>query len=247
VVRRFYFDPASRSGDLVQLSPEQARHAVRVLRLKSGSRLELLDGLGTVYSAVLTVSGEKVAARLDQVVVQAEESGRGPWVAQGLLRGDKMDEVVQKCTELGVSRFSPLVTARCQGRPSPEQGVKKHDRWLRIAREACKQCLRPLPMQIDIPQELAQFLDKAPSWQEEFFPLLFWEEEKNSRLRGLAGLAGERRPLLLLGPEGGLTQGEAAAAADAGFRAVSLGTRILRAETATLAAVAIIQHLSGEI
>ncbi len=246
-MRRFFFDPKSRNGDAVRLSAEQARHAVRVLRLHSGAPLELLDGLGTVYRAVLRLSGDEALATDLTVVERVEEEDGGVWVAQGMLRGEKMAEVVQRCTELGVNRFIPLTTARCQGRLSAEQGLHKLERWRRISREACKQCRRPLPMQLTPPSLLADFLADPLLQGEGVHRLLFWEEETDHRLRERGDLSPSARVVVLLGPEGGLNGEEAAAAVAAGFRPLSLGPRILRAETATLAGVAIVQHLLGEM
>jgi 16S rRNA (uracil1498-N3)-methyltransferase len=244
-MRRFYFAPENRQGDEVALSVEQVRHAVRVLRLKNGARLELLDGLGTVYSAELRVAGERVTARIDGVITRAGDTASTLWVAQGILRGDKMDHVVQKCTELGVTRFSPLESQRCQGRLSAEQGRKKLARWQRIGLEACKQSLRPLPMEIYPPTSLADFLSDPQTINGEPLRLVLWEEEKERHLRHVGGLVAGGKVLLLLGPEGGLSRDEITAARHSGFQTASLGERILRAETATLAAVAIVQYLTG--
>jgi 16S rRNA (uracil1498-N3)-methyltransferase len=244
-MRRFFFDPKSRSGDTVLLSEEESRHIVRVLRLAVGSEIELLDGRGTAYRAVIAAIDRRVAARLGSVVATDLGGGRTVRVVQGILKGEKMDTIVQKCTELGVTRLSPVESSRCQGKADPAQNRKRHERWQRIGLASCKQCLRLQPMQVDGPVPLAGAVEEEAG--SEILRLLFWEEEKAVHLRDIAELAAAPAVTLLLGPEGGFTREEVELARAHGWRTVSLGERILRAETATLAAVAIVQHATGNL
>ncbi len=244
-MRRFFFDPKSRSGDTVLLSEEESRHIVRVLRLQVGHEIELLDGQGTVYRAVIAAIDRRVAACLGAVVVADLGGGKTVRVGQGILKGEKMDTVVQKCTELGVTRLSPFQSSRCQGKADPAQNRKRHERWQRIGLASCKQCLRPQPMQLDGPVPLAEVVVEEGG--PETLRLLFWEEEKSIRLQDLAGLAAAPAVTLLLGPEGGFAREEVELARAHGWLTVSLGERILRAETATLTAVAIVQYLIGNL
>ncbi len=243
-MRRFFFDPKSRSGDTVFLSEEESHHIVRVLRLEVGSEVELLDGRGTVYRAVIIAIDRRVAACLGAVVAADLGGGRMVRVGQGILKGEKMDTVVQKCTELGVTRLSPFQSSRCQGRADPAQNRKRHERWQRIGLASCKQCLRPQPMQLDEPVPLAGLVEEAGP---DTLRLLFWEEEKAVRLQDISELAAAPAVTLLLGPEGGFAREEVELARARGWRTVSLGNRILRAETATLTAVAIIQYSIGNL
>ena len=246
-MRRFYFDPGTRRGDEVLLSEEESRHLVKVLRLTAGENVELLDGLGTIYRAVIAGTGRRVALRLEGVAATAPEGEKFLWVGQGTLKGDKMDTVVQKCTELGVSRFSPFHSSRCQGRLESLQAGKKQERWQRIGLEACKQCLRLRLPRVDGPVPYGELLRDEALSGEGMLRLLFWEEEKELHLRDLPEISGAGAMILLLGPEGGFTRQEVEEARSAGFRTVSLGERILRAETATLAAVAVVQFLTGNL
>lgn len=246
-MRRFYFDPLTRQGEEVVLSEEESHHIVKVLRLSAGERVELLDGQGSVFRAVIVATGRRVTLHLDGLAAAAPEEGKTLWVAQGLLKGDKMDTVVQKCTELGVARFMPFISSRCQGRLDNLQARKKQERWQRIGLEACKQCLRLRLPRIDSPAGFEEFLRSGAAGNESFLKLMFWEEEKEVHLRDLPEISGAGSTILLLGPEGGLTGREVELARDAGFRTVSLGERILRAETATLAAVAVVQFLAGNL
>ena len=246
-MRRFYFDPQTRNGDEVSLSDEESHHIVKVLRLSAGEHVELLDGQGSVYRAVIVGTGRRVALRIEGIAATAPEPDKTLWVGQGILKGDKMDTVVQKCTELGVTRFTPFHSSRCQGRLDPVQARKKQERWQRIGLEACKQCLRLRVPLLDGPVGYGKLLQGEAMGNDQSLRLLFWEEEKELHVRDLPEIGAARSVVLLLGPEGGFTREEVELARTAGFRTVSLGERILRAETATLTAVAIVQFLAGNL
>lgn len=246
-MRRFFFDPASRRGDDVVLSEEESRHVVKVLRLKVGAELELLDGQGAIFNGRITNVGRQVIVRLEHVVDRESAAQRTVWVGQGILKGEKMDMVVQKSTELGVHRLTPLQLGRSQGRLSEMQGRKKLERWQRISLESCKQCRRLLPMQIDEPADYSSFLANEELAAKKNVRLLFWEEEKKLHLRDVSDLKDALSLTLILGPEGGLSREEVEAARSCGFQTVSLGEKILRAETAAVSSVAIVQYLLGNL
>ncbi len=245
-MRRFFFDPSLRSGDTVFLSEEESRHIVKVLRLKTGDAIELLDGLGAMYHALISSVGRQVEVHVEGLVAREAGVGKPLWVWQGILKGEKMDTVVQKCTELGVTGMIPFQSSRCQGKLDPLQARKKHERWQRIGIAACKQCLRLQSIQIDSPVTYSKSI-KTQSDDNTFLRLLFWEEEKTTHLHDIQGIDKASSYALMLGPEGGITQQEVELARQSGWRTVSLGDRILRAETATISAVSIIQYLSGNL
>lgn len=245
-MRRFFFDPHSRSGDKIFLSEEESRHITKVLRLKAGDLIELLDGLGTVYRAVITNAGRQVEAHIESILVKEEGVGTSVWVWQGILKGEKMDTVVQKCTELGVTGMVPFQSSRCQGKLDQMQSRKKHERWQRIGVAACKQSMRLQSIQIDAPVTFSESLTKKGE-DNTTLRLLFWEEEKTIHLHDIADIDKANSLELMLGPEGGLTSDEVEQARLLGWRTVSLGDRILRAETATLSAVSIVQYLAGNL
>lgn len=242
-MRRFFFDPLSRKGDTLFLPEEESHHVAKVLRLPAGSAIELLDGAGTVYRALIVAHGRRVEVRIDGVVARDEGVGKVVWVGQGILKGEKMDTVVQKCTELGVTRFSPFESSRCQGKADLGQSRKRHERWQRIGLAACKQCQRPRLMQMDFPVPLTELLGAGDTP----LRLVFWEEEKAMHLQDIPGLRTEQSVALLLGPEGGFARDEVDLARQLGWSTVSLGERILRAETATLTAVSVVQYLLGNL
>jgi len=196
-----------------------------------------------VYRAIIVAPGRPVEVRIVGVVASDEDPGKTVWVGQGILKGEKLDTVVQKCTELGVTRFSPFMSSRCQGKADPGQNRKKHERWQRIGLAACKQCLRPKLMQIDAPVSLADLLRESDATVR----LLFWEEEKEVHLLDIPDLQKAQSVAVLLGPEGGFSCEEVDLARQLGWSTVSLGKRILRADTATLTAVSIVQFLIGNL
>ncbi|MDR3630306.1 MAG: 16S rRNA (uracil(1498)-N(3))-methyltransferase [Desulfocapsaceae bacterium] len=243
-MRKFFFRPQDRSGDIVSLSEGESHHIRSVLRLHAGRHVELFDGDGGIHRAELIEMGERVRARIVSSAYGDAPLSVPLRVGQGLLKGKTMDVVVQKCTELGVQGLAPLLTSRCQGRPEADRDRKKHQRWLRIVEEACKQCGRARPMELSETEAFRDFI-RSPAAEAAGLKLLFWEEEHEVCLRDLLPLDAAAGVCILLGPEGGFSAEEVAAAREAGWRTVSLGRRILRAETATLAAAAILQHLLG--
>jgi 16S rRNA (uracil1498-N3)-methyltransferase len=239
VVARFFLEVGPRDG-FVHLSASDARHLVTVLRARPGDRFVALFG-GTAYTCALEPDG---GGR-----VLAEEPARGePPVAitlfQGLTKGDKMETVIQHGTEIGISRFVPVVTARSVVRLEERKAAERVARWQRIAREAAEQCRRgavpPVDRVIGWPQAAARAgeLDLA---------LVPWEEGGVPLAEALLTAGKVGRIALYIGPEGGLTGGEVAAAAGAGAKAVTLGPRILRTETAALAAAAAILFAVGDL
>jgi 16S rRNA (uracil1498-N3)-methyltransferase len=246
-MRRFFFDPEMRTGDLVTLSEEESYHIVRVLRLQPEAEIEVMDGQGGVFTARIIELGRTVAVRLLARQEQSDAGRISLWVGQGVLKGKKMDGAIQQCTELGVARLTPFFSSRCQGRLDDQRGRQKSERWNRIVVSACKQCRRARQMQVDEVADYAAMLgmaDRNPG----LLRFIFWEEEEDFRLdRDMLNDTSLEGVCILLGPEGGFSRAEITTARDLGWQTVSLGRRILRAETATVSAVAIVQHLAGNL
>lgn len=237
-MRRFFVDPQSVAPEAAYLSPTESLHIVSVLRLQLGEMVELFDGTGTVYQGTLhKLSRQQVTVRL---LSKWNEEQETPSVVlyQSLLKGKKMDFLVQKTTELGVHAFQPFLSRYCETRGNPE---RQQQRWQRIMLEACKQCRRALPMQIHQPTDFNQL-----KMSEFATKLLLWENENDQSLKP-EQLVHTGPVCLLIGPEGGFHDDEITHARENGFQTVTLGKRILRAETATLAAVTIIQYLLGAL
>jgi 16S rRNA (uracil1498-N3)-methyltransferase len=223
----------------MRLAGEEARYVSTVLRMRLGDELTLVDPAGTLHRARI-VEQERGSVKV-QVV-----GSRGPapvpasrvTLLQGLLKGQKMDLVVQKTTELGVSGIVPLVTARSQVR-----GTRKLERWRRIAREAARQCGRADIPHIDEPLGIEEFFSSAGA------PLhgyVFWEEGGTDMEEESVHSADEDL-YAVVGPEGGLTKAEVHRAEGSGLKRTTLGPLVFRAETAAICTVAILQFLRGRL
>lgn len=218
-----------------------------MLRLQIGSGVELLDGEGGLYSGEIVGMERLVEAVICGSLSEKEDSSGSIVVYQAILKGDKMDTVVQKCTELGVTSMVPFQSSRCQGKLDSVVGGKKHGRWQRIGLAACKQCMRPLPMDIVAPYLSFKEAICSDILSDKTVKILFWEEENHVHLKDIKGIGILDSIAVLLGPEGGLSSEEVELAREYGWVSVSLGKRILRAETATLTAVSIVQYRAGRL
>lgn len=245
-MRRFFFSPQQRHHDIVCLSAEESKHITKVLRLQPGVQIELLDGSNKVYLAEIIAVGQEVQAQITDTLNQTVPTQTNVRIAQGILKGQKMDMVIQKCTELGADLFIPFTSSRCQGTLDEQQTGKKHERWHRIALEACKQCMRPQPMVVIKPVDFKSLIRES-SQSDTRTKILFWEEEHLTHLEDLQSFKNYEGVDMILGPEGGITPEEVALAQEYGWVVVSLGSRILRAETATIAALTLVQYLSGNL
>lgn len=240
--RRFFAPPESFKEDTVLLDPEETHHLVRVLRLGEGARVQVFDGQGRNYAAVLQQVDSRGA--LLKVVEELALWGESPLdltLGIGLAKGEALDAVVRQATEMGVKLIAPFISERSE-QVSPERAARRQRRWQRLAQESLKSCRRSSLPRIALPQDLAGVL-AGP----EEMKIIFWEEERG---RGLQGLLGQSRPgsvRALIGPEGGFSAQEAAQARDAGFQSVSLGPRLLKVPTAALAALALIQYAWGDL
>lgn len=225
----------------------ESRHISKSLRLHVGSQIQLFDGTGVRYLAEIINIGRQVMARILSADEDQQEGKTILHVEQALLKNAKMDFLVEKCTELGVATFTPFISSRCQGKiDDEERGGKRLPRWQRIVESACKQCSRPRPMELKNATPLAGLCSNT-SKEPHTLRLLFWEEEKETSLHDLPPLTDYNQIHLLLGPEGGFSKGEVELASRSGYQSVSLGPRILRAETATVAAIAIVRYLTGDM
>lgn len=243
-LRRFFIDPADIRGETAVLRGAEAHHARRVLRLSSGDGIILFDGTGKRYKARL----EEISASRAAATILEEQMDPSPPVrlqlGQALLKGQKMDFVLQKATELGLDAVWPFSSEH--GIDKTTRDKAKNERWQRIVLEACKQCDRSMPPEIHPGRSLAQLLADPPPCD---LKLIFWEQETEQDLADL--LAAQPKTIgsaiFLVGPEGGFAPREVAAAQEKGFQPVSLGPRLLRAETASLAAIAILQYALGNL
>ena len=232
-------------GQLAALPKDEAKHALRVLRLRPGDAVCALDGAGRRFAAVLErANGECAALRLT-AELPANEAPVRLTVYAGLPKADKLEFIVQKLTELGAAACVPVVMARSVARPDARDGDKRRERLERIAREAAKQCRRALPTAVSAPLDWRRALERMASHDLRIVP---WEDAAGLRLGELrAQCPGAADIGVAVGPEGGISEEEIAALRGAGARVVTLGPRILRAETAAVAAAAVVMALWGDL
>ena len=227
----------------LSLDDERARYVGHTLRLKTGDRFTLFDGSGGEYRVVITrMSKGQLRVRAEQHENPTIESPLPIHLLQGVSRGDRMDTVVQKSTELGVSRLSPVLTRYSVVKFEGERAAKRSHHWRRVAQSACEQCGRNTVPEIDAPATLAEWLDSTDRLPHQKL-LLHSDAAENISTVNLQ----PHDMVILTGPEGGLSRDEIEQAVAAGFKAVSLGPRILRTETAAIAATAILQARFGDI
>ncbi|MGL1932344.1 MAG: 16S rRNA (uracil(1498)-N(3))-methyltransferase [Desulfotalea sp.] len=242
-MRRFYFNSDNLQNNLVELSTDESNHIRKVLRLECGEEVELLDGQGGVYLAQIHSIDQAVTMQIIKELAN-NSTNYSVRIAQGMLKGQKMELLVQKSTELGATTFLPFYGERSQGRLGDNQSIKKQHRWQRIAQEACKQCKRTDKMIVAAP---ASFNDLVQSIDDDSrLRLVFWEEE-DSVVLGNFDFHDHSGVDIILGPEGGINREEIDFARQHGWQTVSLGKRILRAETAGIIALGLVQYLAGNM
>ena len=237
---RFYFPHPLNIGETLALSDSIVRH-LNVLRVRSGEEITLFDGSGTVFRArLLQLEKRSACVEILGAERQDNESPLKITLVQAVSSGERMDFTLQKSVELGVAEIRPVISERCVVRLSGERAEKRVARWQEIVISACEQSGRNVVPQV-LP--LAGYRDALAALPSET-PKLLMSLNRASSLREIAkpsdGL------IFMVGPEGGWTQQEEQQAFDAGFRAVTLGKRVLRTETASLAAVAAMQTLWGD-
>jgi 16S rRNA (uracil1498-N3)-methyltransferase len=245
-MRRFFIDRKEIVDGEVVIAGDLFRHLARVLRMKPGARVSLADGEGGEYMAVITaITEERLHARIEilQATI-ADSADPAITLLQGIPKGERMELILQKGTELGAAGFIPFLSSRTIPRLTGEKATERRRRWERIVMEAARQSRRP---EIPVVAEISPFSGTVRSVHQEV-RLLLWEGEQQRGLREL--LEETPRPssvALLVGPEGGLSPEEATEAVAAGFIPVTLGPRILRTETAGLAVLAILQYVWGDV
>jgi 16S rRNA (uracil1498-N3)-methyltransferase len=241
---RFFVTSTLTLGETCILPEAVVRH-VHVLRLQTGDTITLFNGKGGAYDAELTAIEKKYAsAQLRGYNAEDLETPYRLTLAQGVAGGDKMDWLIEKAVELGVNRVMPLTTARSVVRLQGERAVKRHEHWQALARAACEQCGRNRVPHIEAPTDLRHWLDllaqtTSKSSETDAAPLKWMLSPRGARQFGsLPANAPPSGVILLIGPEGGLSETEEDEARASGFVAVGLGPRILRTETAGIAMLA---------
>jgi 16S rRNA (uracil1498-N3)-methyltransferase len=245
---RFFLDePVTPGQSMISLPQELSRQITRVLRMRTGDRIVIFDGSGLEWPATIESTGkDRVSVELSEGIDPRSEPKLTVTVCQALVPSDRMDYVVQKCTELGASRIIPILTQRVQSKDAAPS-EKRIERWQRIAREAAELAGRTRVPEVSgqksLDEALRTLLPEGPV-------LMLWEEEHGKSLRVAVRESLSSNPghvTLLIGPVGGLSEAEAIAARDAGAVVVGAGVRILRAETAPVVALAALMYEAGEL
>ncbi len=240
---RFFIAGTHAPGDVVPLAPDDARKLTVVLRRTSGAALEVVDSSGRTFAASL-VTGDPARAALEREIGAPAALALRITLAQGIPKGQKMDFVVEKATEIGVARIVPFSSERTVGAGAARSG--KVERWRRIAKSAAAQAGRG-----DVPavEEPVTFAELAAGFGGYGAALVPWELEGGAPLHERLPelLQGVRDAIVVIGPEGGLSAAEVRAARSQGAHVVSLGSRIFRTETAGLVACVALLFVSGDL
>jgi len=239
---RFYCPPPLPTSGSFDLPPDAAHHASRVLRLREGDTVDIFDGIGNERRGVIAeLGGKRVVVGELAVTDAGRESPLHVVLAQAMASSEKMDWVVQKATELGVTEIQPLDTERSVARLSAERTEKRLEHWRQVAISACEQCGRNVLPKIHAPMDIMTWLRQIKDAPETKLILL---------PQGAASLHAQPKPqvgvILLIGAEGGFTAAESESALQCGYTAIRMGARVLRTETAAVAGLAALQTLWGD-
>ena len=242
-VPRIYIDQPLRPGREVLLPEQAGEHVARVLRLERGHPLILFNGDGHEYDASLAALAKRaVTAEVSAVRSVDREAPLPLTLAQGIARGEKMDWILQKATELGAARIVPIITERTEVKLDEERAERRLAHWTSVIAGACEQSGRTRLPAVEPAQRLDRWLGSlgdTPALRLALIP------EGTLRLQQLPQM--ENGAILVVGPEGGLSDNDVALLAQTGFRGLRLGPRILRTETAGIAALAALQALFGDL
>lgn len=240
---RIHVDQTLMAGSEATVAGSPAEHVLRVLRMGIGDSLTLFNGDGHDYAAVISASsGREMTVTIGAAHSPDNESALQLTLAQGIARGDKMDLIVQKATELGVARIVPLLTERSGVKLDAERAQKRLLHWRAVAIRACEQCGRARIPAISPLKSLEEWLGELTDDGATRLALLP-QARRSARDLDLSG----KRAMLAIGPEGGLGARDLQALSEAQFEGLRLGPRILRTETAGLAALAALQALHGDL
>lgn len=249
---KFYISPESIKGNIALITGKEAHHILDVMRLKRGARIEVFDGRGKLYQGkILDIQGKKVKAEIEYLRQQRQVSNLQIALVQALPKKNKMDYIVEKCTELGVDSIIPVQTIRTIVKLNKQRGALRRKRWQRIAREAAKQCGRTTIPQV---ANLVSWQGLLSSLGNFDLKLIFCLKEGLEGIKDILraplekdsltgrGQSKPRKIAILIGPEGDFSPEEIQQAEDFGCIAVSLGKNVLKSDTACVCALSILNY-----
>lgn len=244
-LRRFFVPEDRVHADCPDITGSEAGHICRVLRLSAGDEVELFDGTGSGYRAqIVSANPDQVRLSIVESYPLATESHARITLAQGFLKESKMDDLIRPLTEMGIHCWRPFYAVRSVSRPKAKGLGKRLDRWRKKALEAVKQCRRARIPIIEPADSLMDVLKVSDGFDLKIF---FWEGEPLAVKLPEQALPSPLSVLAVVGPEGGFSEGEVQMARELGFLICGLGPRILRAETAALAACTVLQYRFGDM
>jgi 16S rRNA (uracil1498-N3)-methyltransferase len=246
-MRRFYIEKIIEKDNTCIISGSEARHITRVLRMGRGDRFVLMDGERARFQAVIDTAGhQEVLVTLERPLPAPPSSPVDITLCQSLLKSRPMDYVIQKTSELGVDHIFPFSSERTVARLDDNRSASRVRHWREITQSATKQSDRVTPAEI-VP--ILSIMELTGQWkQKDALKVILWEEEGSRDLKGLLRASSPAKSFVgIVGPEGGFSREEVEIVKDAGFISVSMGRRILRAETAAITMVAIVQYEWGDL
>jgi 16S rRNA (uracil1498-N3)-methyltransferase len=245
-VRYFFIEPAALLNPTVTIDGSEVRHIKKVLRLKPGDPIRLFDGQGFEYEAIIRrFAADRVELNIIRKFPGAKESPVQIAVAQALLKEKKMDRLLRHLCELGLTQWIPFICERSIPKPGEKRTPARMERWSKIIKESAKQCRRARLPEINRTLTFEEVLNYGRCCD---LMVVFYENESDSLNSIILGTARQpQKILMIMGPEGGFSDQEITKARAAGCLVAGLGPRILRAETATIAAITLVQYLFGDM
>jgi 16S rRNA (uracil1498-N3)-methyltransferase len=246
MLRRFFSPQELDIGKEVIIGGTDAAHISKVLRLEIGGLIAVFDGRGHVYECCIqSMSAGEVAAIAEKIHPSKTESPVHITFAQAMLKSKKMDTLIRQATELGISCWAPFYAERSVPTPDRKRMTARLDRWRKISREALKQCGRDIFMDVLDPMSMVDVLTRGQACDRK---IIFWECESTSAEASVPVMPERVNSLVVVvGPEGGFSAQEIDLARSLGYETMSLGPRILKAETAAVAAAVLMQYRFGDM
>ncbi|RLB22619.1 MAG: 16S rRNA (uracil(1498)-N(3))-methyltransferase [Deltaproteobacteria bacterium] len=246
-MRRFVVDHILPDQGVVLIEGAEARHIAKALRMEPGDEIVVMDSEGMRYHGLIqSIGTSRVAVEVKGPIATPDTPPLDMVLCQAVLKAKAMDLVIQKVTELGASRIVPFLSRRTVIRLDEKRGENKLRRWKEIARNATAQCDRAIPPQIDGVTDFRQLLSATS--REDGLKVILWEQERSRDLKDVLRQAGPQEKIVgMVGPEGGFSREEVVQAMEVGFVPISLGRRILRAETAAMVLVTLCLYEWGDL
>lgn len=242
-MKRFFTNQIDEKEGVAVIKGAELHHLSSVLRFKEGDKLTVFDGKGAEYIAYIEVLEKRMALlRLLKKIEVKREPALKIVLAQGIPKAEKMDFIIQKAAEIGISGIIPIITSRSIPDLRGDKAVKKVERWQKIATEASKQCRRTCIPEVRSVTPFSDFLNHPFKG----LKLILWEGESERKIRDLKELI-SKDILIAIGPEGGFSEEEVEKTKKVNFISISLGERVLRVETASISALSILLFMGGDL